>query len=217
MIFIYLARRCAESAGKCYNNNMTSQNNPESLSDVELVKLTLADQENFLYLVNRYKDKLLHYIRRLTNTGLEEAEDTLQEVFIKVYLNLNDFDTDLKFSSWIYRITHNQVISRHRKIKARPEGYSIDIEDHAARSLAADVDIMATTDLMILKKQIALVLDKLAPKYQEVLVLKFLEEKNYQEISDIIKKPAGTVASTLNKAKHEFKKELAKQNFTLNI
>jgi RNA polymerase sigma-70 factor (ECF subfamily) len=52
-------------------------------------------------------------------------------------------------------------------------------------------------------------------KYREVLVLKFLEEKNYQEISDIIKKPPGTVASTINKAKQEFRKELARQKITL--
>jgi RNA polymerase sigma-70 factor (ECF subfamily) len=196
---------------------MTSQNNPESLSDAELVKMTLADREDFLYLVNRYKDKLLRYIQRLTNTGPEEAEDTLQEVFIKVYLNLNDFNPDLKFSSWIYRITHNQVISRHRKIKARPEAYSVNIDDQAARSLAADIDIAASADLAILKQRISLILDKLPDRYREILVLKFLEEKSYQEISDIVKKPAGTVASTLNKAKQEFRKELDKQNLILNI
>jgi RNA polymerase sigma-70 factor (ECF subfamily) len=196
---------------------MANFDNHESLSDVELVNLTLANQENFLYIVNRYKDKLLHYIRRLTNANLEEAEDTLQEVFIKVYLNLNDFNPDLKFSSWIYRITHNQVISRHRKIKARPEGYVVDIEDQAARNLAADIDIMAATDLAILKQQISLILNSLPAKYREILILKFLEEKNYQEISDIIKKPAGTVASTVNKAKQEFKKALSSQKVTLNI
>jgi RNA polymerase sigma-70 factor (ECF subfamily) len=196
---------------------MISQKNPDTLSDVELVKLTLGDQENFLYLVNRYKDRLIHYVRRLTNANIEEAEDTMQEVFLKVYLNLNDFNPNLKFSSWIYRITHNQVISRHRKIKARPEGYSIDIEDQAARSLAADVDIIDATDLVIMKEQITAILSELPDKYREVLVLKFLEEKNYQEMSDIIKKPVGTVASTLNKAKQEFKKEMIKQKFTFNI
>jgi len=196
---------------------MTHYNNPDSLNDAELVKIILTDQENFLYLVNRYKDKLLNYIRRLTNASLEEAEDTLQEVFIKVYLNLNDFNPDLKFSSWIYRITHNQVISRHRKIKARPEGYMVDIEDQAARNLAADIDIVAATDLTILKQKITTILNQIAPKYREILVLKFLEEKNYQEISDILKKPAGTVASQLNKAKQEFKRELVKQKFILNI
>lgn len=194
---------------------MIDANKALNVSDEELVKLILADQDNFLYLVDRYKGRLLSYIRRLTNVNNEDAEDTLQEVFIKVYLNLNDFNKDLKFSSWIYRITHNQVISNHRKLKARPEGYAVNIEDQAARNLAAEIDIEAGADLQILKINIFKILDNLEEKYREVLILKFWEEKNYQEISDIIKKPPGTVASTINKAKLEFKKELAKQDINL--
>ena len=183
-----------------------------NFSDEELVKLALEDQAVFLFLVNRYKTKLLNYIHRLTNVNDDDAEDILQEVFIKVYLNLNDFNSDLKFSSWIYRITHNQVISQHRRLKARPEGYLIDIEDQAAKNLAAEINIEASADLGLLKQKIKLVLKFLEEKHREVLVLKFLEEKNYQEISDIIKRPTGTVASLINRAKQAFKKELAKQN-----
>jgi len=194
---------------------MIDLNRAQLASDGDLVKLTLEDRDNFLYLVDRYREKLANYISRLTKVSSDEIEDVLQEVFIKVYLNLNDFNDDLKFSSWIYRITHNQVISNYRRIKARPEGYAVNIDDQAARNLAADIDIAAGADLEILKNSINRVLDKLDGKYREVLVLKFLEEKNYQEISDIIKKPQGTVASTINKAKQEFKKELLKQGIKL--
>lgn len=194
---------------------MTDTISAQNLSDAELVKLSLEDQNNFLYLVDRYKGKLLNYIRRLTNVNDDDAEDILQDVFIKVYLNLNDFNADLKFSSWIYRITHNQVISSHRKLKARPEGYAVDIEDKAALNLAADIDIAAGADLTIMKQNITKVLKGLDQKYRDILVLKFLEERNYQEISDIIRKPAGTVASMINKAKSEFKKELARQKIVL--
>ena len=162
----------------------------QTLDDEELVKLTLENRDNFLYLVDRYKGRLSSYIRRLTNAGAEDAEDVLQEVFIKVYLNLNEFNRDLKFSSWIYRIVHNQVISNHRKLKARPEGYAVNIEEVAARNLAADIDIATGADLSILKENIFLVLGHLEEKYREVLVLKFLEEKSYREISDIIKNAA---------------------------
>jgi len=58
-------------------------------------------------------------------------------------------------------------------------------------------------------------LNSLPEKYRDILVLKFLEEKNYQEISDIIKKPVGTVGSMMNKAKKEFKKELEKQQIKI--
>ena len=185
------------------------------LSDTELVKLTLVNQDNFVYLVDRYKGKLSSYVKRLTNANNEDAEDILQEVFIKVYLNLNDFNKDLKFSSWIYRITHNQVISGHRKIKARPEGYAVDLDDQLAKSLADEIDIKGQVDNKILQTTINKVLDKLDAKYRDVLVLKFLEEKSYQEISDILKKPLGTVASLMNKAKLEFRLEVARQNLKI--
>ncbi|MFA5155535.1 MAG: RNA polymerase sigma factor [Patescibacteria group bacterium] len=195
---------------------MLEAKNAAKVSDEELIGLILQDQDNFLYLVDRYKHRLLSYIRRLTNVNNEDAEDILQEVFIKIYLNLNDFNRDLKFSSWAYRITHNQVISRHRKLQARPEGHAVNIEDQAARRLAAEIDIAAAADLQLLKDHTARILAQLDAKYREILILKFWEEKNYQEISDIIEKPPGTVASTLNKAKQEFKKELARQQLNLN-
>jgi RNA polymerase sigma-70 factor (ECF subfamily) len=185
------------------------------LSDLELVQLTLANQDNFVYLVDRYKGKLSSYIKRLTNVNNEDVEDLLQEIFIKVYLNLNDFNKDLKFSSWIYRITHNQVISGHRKLKARPEGYAVSIDDQLANSLAAEIDIKGQMDNKILQATINAALAQIDAKYRDVLVLKFLEEKSYQEISDILKKPLGTVASLMNKAKSEFKKELERKNFKI--
>lgn len=183
------------------------------LSDSELVKLTLENQDNFVYLVNRYKHKLRSYISRLTNLDPEDIEDVLQEVFIKVYLNLNGFNDDLKFSSWIYRITHNQVISGHRKLKARPEGYAVNLDDELARGLLAETDISGEIDSLIVKEKISLALERISSRYREVLVLKFMEEKSYQEISDILKKPLGTVASLMNKAKKEFKQALLKVNF----
>jgi RNA polymerase sigma-70 factor (ECF subfamily) len=177
-------------------------------SDIELVNLSLEDQENFIYLVDRYKGKLLSYIRRLTNIDPEECEDILQEVFIKIYLNLNDFDSDLKFSSWVYRIAHNEVISQYRKIKARPQGHKVSIDDSEVKELADEMEIDKKIDNKILREEIEKALVKIDVKYREVLVLKYFEEKNYQEISDIIKKPIGTVATYMRRGKKELKIKL---------
>lgn len=184
-------------------------------SDNELVALALNNQDYFLYIINRHKNKLLKYIMRITNIDPEEAEDILQEVFIKVYLNLNDFDQDLKFSSWIYRITHNQVISHHRKIKIRPQGYKVNLTDNEVKNLTSDFNQAKDYDIKITKEVIIKVLAGLEKKYREILVLKFIEEKSYQEISDIIERPMGTVASQISKAKQEFQKEFTKQNIKL--
>lgn len=180
-------------------------------SDAELVSLALANRDDFLYIVDRYRPRLLAYIRRLTNIRPSDAEDLLQEIFIKVYLNLNDFDRKLKFSSWIYRIAHNQVISSYRKFKARPEGNEIDWEEPAIKRILAEFDVAGQADQSLLQEAVAVALGRLPDKYREVLVLRFLEEKSYQEISDIIKKPGGTVASWLNKAKEAFRDEFPKK------
>ncbi len=176
-------------------------------SDKELVALSLKNQENFLFLIKKYEDKLSSYIRRLTNASNEDIEDILQEVFIKTYLNLNDFDYELKFSSWIYRITHNEVISHHRKLQARPQGHYEVLDEDALDNISSELDIPKELDNKLLKNKIFEVLNKLKDKQKEIIVLKFFEEKTYEEISDIIKKPMGTVASLMNRSKKEFKKE----------
>lgn len=181
-------------------------------TDEELVILILENQGYFTYLIERYERKLLAYILRISNVSHQEAEDVLQDVFIKVYQNLNDFDPDLKFSSWIYRITHNEVISNYRKRRSRDKDLSIDIDDADLENFASDLDITQELDDKFLRANIFKVLDKLDIKYREVLVLKFLEEKNYREISDIIKKPMGTVATLINRAKKAFLVELHKQS-----
>jgi len=179
----------------------------EKKTDEELAKLSLENQAYFLCMINRYKSKLMAYIRRISGASQEDAEDILQEVFIKVYQNLNDFDPDLKFSSWIYRITHNAVISNFRKSKSRPQEVELDIGDDSIKVLATDFDIERELNLDYLRKKIFKTLNCLDSEHKEIIVLKFFEEKSYKEISDIIKKPMGTVASKMNKAKSEFKKE----------
>lgn len=193
---------------------MPDFNNPENLSDEELVKLTLVDQESFLYLMRRYEDKLGRYIKRISGLASEDIEDLVQEVFIKTYQNLNNFDQNLKFSSWIYRITHNEVISHWRKKKARPESVVWDTEIFL-NNIAADLDIGKDVDRSILKEDMREIFGRMDIKYREVLVLKFIEEKNYQEISDILKKPMGTVATLINRAKKQFKQKLVDSDIKL--
>lgn len=179
----------------------------KNLSDEQLVVLSLESHLAFSVLVDRYKDKILNFIRRMSGLSEDDAQDVLQDIFFKVYLNLNSFDNDLKFSSWLYSIARNQIISNYRKIKARPEGNSIKIEETLIERLVFDFNIEKELDVKILNQQIFSVLDKLKDKWKEILILRFFEEKDYNEISDIIKKPVGTVASMLNKAKKEFKEK----------
>ena len=184
---------------------MAKQPKLDEKSDVELVRLTLEDQAVFACLIERYEHQLTVYVRRISNFCEEDIEDVLQDVFIKVYRNLNGFDRSLKFSSWIYRITHNEVISRYRKQK-RIVKMSEEINDEVLDSIVAEVDIEGELDREQTGKIINTVLGEMDLKYKEIIVLRYFEEKSYREISDILKKPEGTVATMLNRAKKQFNK-----------
>lgn len=184
----------------------------DKISDEEIVSLTLGNQDFFRYLINRYEKKLLNYIFRISNLEKEEGEDVLQEVFIKVYENLNDFDQNLKFSSWVYRITRNQVISNFRKHYLKFNFNNFDNNESILENIKSDLNIERDVDLEYLNQNILKILDKMDKKYKEVLVLKYFEEKGYKEISDILKKPIGTISTLLSRSKIKFKKELNRQN-----
>ena len=186
-------------------NINTNLQDIESKNDEELVALTLKNPDNYVFLVDRYEPKLSRYIMRISSSSKEDAEDILQDVFISAYKNLNDFDTDLKFSSWIYRITHNKVISHFRKISARPKTTTYEGDTQLLNILASDEDLNRDMERKYTAEQVRSILEGMDERYKEVLILKFLEEKDYKEISDILEKPMGTVATLINRAKKQFK------------
>jgi RNA polymerase sigma-70 factor (ECF subfamily) len=184
----------------------------QELSDLEIVRKSLRDVEYFACLYNRYEPKLLRYIKRISYSTREESEDILQEAFIKIWRNLHDFDQDLKLSSWIYRIVHNETVSFWRKKTSYGKNQKVampddlfDGEDHFfGEENAEDSNT----------RKIHEVLQKLPIKYREVLVLKFLEMMSYEEISDVLKIPEGTVATRINRAKKAFIQEGGKSAFS---
>jgi len=173
-------------------------------TDQELVKLALQDKEQFLPLMNKYEKPLFYYIKRISGFNKEDAEDVLQDTFIKIYKNLNAYDENLKFSSWAYRIAHNQTISEFRKRKTRQHYF---YEEKDLINLADNLDSISSENILHIKVDIENTLAKIPDKYREVLVLKFIEQKDYKEISDILKKPIGTVGTLINRAKKKFQAE----------
>ena len=183
------------------------QNIFSNKTDEQLVALTLKNPEAYAFLVQRYEEKLLRYVMRISRSTKEDGEDILQDVFLSAYKNLNDFDQALKFSSWVYRITHNKVISHFRKVTARPKTTTYEGDSNLLNILASDEDLARELERKYTVAEVKGVLEKLDERYREVLVLKFLEEKDYKEISDILEKPMGTVATLISRAKKQFKEK----------
>ncbi|MFA5248810.1 MAG: sigma-70 family RNA polymerase sigma factor [Patescibacteria group bacterium] len=189
------------------NNNFSPLADHNEESDESLVRLTLESQANFAYLIRRYKDKLFYYIKRISGFPEEEIEDILQDVFLKVYKNLNSFNDDSKFSSWIYGIAHNETISAYRKKRSRPQKTDLEVDDDGVEKISSGFDLEKEISDKMTGEEIVATLQEMEDKYREIIVLKFFEGLDYKEISDVIKKPMGTVASLMNRAKKEFKKK----------
>jgi RNA polymerase sigma-70 factor, ECF subfamily len=175
----------------------------KDLADEKIVQMVRrGDKELFQELVNRYQRKLFVYLYHLVSNK-EETEDILQNVFAKVYLNLGKFNLRKKFSSWIYRIAHNEAVN---SIKKRSRKKFVSWEDVLVKGDTLDLKTMEKSPLddwieKELKGEMQVALDKLQCQYREVLVLRYFLGKSYDEISEIIRKPVNTVGTLINRAK----------------
>ena len=166
----------------------------KNISDEALVELIRTrDKELFTELIKRYESRLVRYASYLIHDN-DRAEDAVQEAFIKAYINLNVFDLNKKFSSWIYRIVHNEVVNAVKK-------------HHLEVPLAEDIDFEGKENIEedysrdeIIKK-VNQCLGKMPMHYAEPVSLYYLEQKSYEEISAILRIPMGTVATRINRAK----------------
>ena len=174
-------------------------------SDQEVVRQTLHDRHMFRILVQRYQDALLRYIRRIGCTDPEAAKDILQEAFIKVYSNLNDYDSSFSFSTWIYRIVYNETMNHFRKQRNRPQAVTEESSVYLFEIIPDELDIAGETDIKLQGRAVAVALAKVKPQYREVLVLRFFENKSYDEIANILRIPNGTVATYLARGKGELR------------
>ncbi|MEK7181564.1 MAG: sigma-70 family RNA polymerase sigma factor [Patescibacteria group bacterium] len=181
--------------------------NTDSWSDQELIEAAKKDPEVFGILMARYEKPLQRYLMRLTGWGEEEIVDILQESFIKAYRALNDYDRDLKFSSWIYRITHNQAIDTIRKERVRPIFSALPLEE-ATKIFSSEGDIGKTLEIQEDSARVQKAIANLPLQYREVLILRFLEDRSYEEIMDILKKPKGSVATLIRRGRALLLKKL---------
>lgn len=185
----------------------------KTCTDEELVTKSLENSRNFSELVFRYQDKLAFFVKRRGKFSREDIEDILQNVFIKIYLNLNDFDTDLKFSSWAYRICYNELVSEYRKKSIR-EHISLDEDEESGiiNFVASEIDVPHLVHMSNFKNDFEKALNELPDKYREILSLRLLDEKDYEEISDILKQPIGTISSNILRGKKLLKEKLEHYN-----
>jgi RNA polymerase sigma-70 factor (ECF subfamily) len=157
----------------------------------------------FEELVLSYEKKIYNYCLRMTNNR-EDAEDLTQEVFVRVYKNLNKFKGNSQLSTWIYRIAHNVCIDRYRKSKIAAISLSQPKGPDDERELDVPADDPSPEQQTLRREQQKYLLEaisRLKPKYRTVIVLRDIQQHSYDEIAEILNLPLGTVKSHINRGR----------------
>lgn len=175
----------------------------KKLTDEQLVQLVrVKDQELYTEIVRRYQSRLLRYAYCLAQDE-EKAADVVQESFIKAFVNLKGFNIKKKFSSWIYRIVHNEAINYLKKHKKE---ISIETNGWIKEALKSEVNLEKDLEKKEAQKILKDCLKNLPIIYRSPLTLFYLEEKAYEEISDVLRIPMGTVGTRINRGKKILRK-----------
>lgn len=182
-----------------------------SLSDEELILLfQKEDREAFSQLVNRYKDRLVNFLFRYTGSR-DEAEDIAQDTFLRLYRLKHTYKEVGKFSSWFYTIALNQAKSHirdKRRHAAQPLHQTFGDEE---RELDVKSEERLPDEQLMLEDEgryIQRAINRLEEKHKEIIILRDIQDLEYEEIAGILSIPVGTVKSRINRARESLKAEL---------
>ena len=191
-------RYLAMGSGKSNSLLMSEQTDEEIAIIVQKGK-----PEAFGLLVERFEIKLLRYAKKFLLDN-EDGKDIVQEVFIKAYTNIQSFDPSRSFSSWIYRIAHNEFINSIKKKGREPLSFfdPDTLFPHPTAPTQADDDLKKQETREMVEKY----LNKLDVKYREPLVLYYYEDMDYKQISEIMHIPISTAAIRLKRGKEQLQK-----------
>ena len=184
--------------------------NKYNYTDEKLMSLFQGGDENaYIVLVNRYKDKLINFIYHYLKDS-ESAEDVVQETMIKLYQKKHYYKEIAKFSTWLYTIAKNLANTELRKRKNRKttllSQFSNDDKTYEIPSDDLEIGQQVQTDVVneIIKDAV----NQLSEKFKTVIILRDIQEISYEEISEIIGVPIGTVKSRINRARLQLQVEL---------
>ena len=151
--------------------------------------------EGFRMLVEKYQERLYWTVRKMV-IAHEDADDVVQNAFIKIYKSIDRFERKSKLYTWMYRIATNEAITFINKKKRQQEQSIFEDEERLANTLKADV--FFDGDDACLKLQLAVA--KLPDKQQKVFRLRYYEEYSYQEMSELLGTSVGALKASYHHA-----------------
>ncbi len=179
-------------------------------TDEELIaRFQKGDENAYTELVNRYRDRLMTFVYRFVN-DLEQAEDIVQDALVKVYTHKHYYKEVAKFSTWVYTIAGNLAKTELRKRKRRQTSslstLGLDNKDYELPSVELETGEYIQGEYT--EKKIQEAIKSLPLHFRTVIILRDIQELSYEEISNIVSVPLGTVKSRINRARVQLQEAL---------
>ncbi|MGM0378451.1 MAG: RNA polymerase sigma factor [Bacillota bacterium] len=182
------------------------------MSDLEIKlikKASNGDIKAFEQLIKKYQ-KYAYNISLKYMKDTQDAQDVTQDALIKIYKNLNNFNMNSKFSTWLYRIVVNTSKDALKKRNKKQDEIDIDSEYENSRLQDLKYEPLKEMENKVLKKKLEDAIDILDLKYREVIILCDQKDFSYEEISKILDIPIGTVRSRISRGRKKLRKIINK-------
>tara|TARA_B000000609_G_scaffold54992_1_gene40586 strand:- start:452 stop:1033 length:582 start_codon:yes stop_codon:yes gene_type:complete len=178
-------------------------------TDEELIsRFQNGDERAYVELVNRYKDRLLNFVFQFLG-DIEQAEDVVQDTMLRLYEKKHYYKEIAKFSTWLYTIARNLANTELRKKKRRKTTYLSQLSKERQFEIPAiqdDVDQSIQNEFI--NDRIQSAISNLPEHFKVVIILRDIQELSYEEISNIVEVPLGTIKSRINRARIQLQAEL---------
>ncbi|ODN29862.1 RNA polymerase sigma factor [Fervidobacterium thailandense] len=177
-----------------------------------IAALKRGDEQAFRYLYRVYGPKIGALAKGYL--GVDDVDDIVQDVILKVFKGVKKFREDAKLSTWIYKITINVCNNVYKKFKHRET--LLELNDSYAENghqsqYSTNEDLQKAVLDEVLYEKLRDAIEKLSPEDRAILYMKEIENLTYEEISEILGKPVGTIKSRLHYVKERLKKELEEE------
>jgi RNA polymerase sigma-70 factor (ECF subfamily) len=175
-------------------------------------KILKGSKTAFEELMRKYSRRIFNFVVRMVRSE-DVAVELTQDFFIKIYMVIDKYNFEYKFSTWAYRICYNLVIDHIRKNQIQLE--SLDGDTISPKEILSSGNYVKDDGFRILSEEEAKAslwrtVDRIPMKFKEVILLRYIQDLKYEEIADITGLPVGTVKNRIFKAKEILKQEIEK-------
>jgi RNA polymerase sigma-70 factor (ECF subfamily) len=182
----------------------------KNLSDLEIIKsVRNGNSTDYSIIIDRYKNKAFSLLKRMLKNNME-AEEVLQDCFLKAFRGLDSFKGESKFSTWFYRIVYNTALTRISQKKRKIENEMNSIDEYITLQSKNDYNESERKDL---SEFINKLVEQLPSKYSSVLNLFYLEGMSCEEISEVMDTSVANVKVLLHRSRNALKDIVLKKNY----